>query len=286
MPSPVLNPDLAQAELSARQITGRCIGCGDPDCVGCRNPLAPMAKEWRRPLNDSDREHLRAEATRRRRRLGIRIVELAAHVGVTHQAISWWERDRLSVISDERVRQILEFLDEAEQSLGGVDLPSPAALRTRMLDVLDRYRIARKDLAARAGVSPGCIQSIAEAPQVRHYREVMAIVSVLNEISSQPPPPPKPSHGTPSTYASGCRCSVCRDAHRRRMKQWKNSAAEIASSDPSRVPHGLAGYSNWRCRCPVCKAAGSAANRRQRLRRKGRATESELPDPKEETSNG
>ncbi|HEY9375003.1 helix-turn-helix domain-containing protein [Streptomyces sp.] len=283
MASPGLSPQLAEVESRTRLLTGMCLGCGKRDCAGCWDPLSEQVRPakkvervWSLPLSEADRRSIRADVIRRRQRLGIPTRDLAQHAGVTRQAVSHWERDNLFAISDQRIIGIVEFLDEAECEVGEADLPSPEALRSRMLKVLDRYQIARKDLAARAGVSRGCIQSIAEAPNSRHYRETLAIVRALDEICSAPPPR-QPAHGTSTVYNRGCRCSACRAAQSRRMKEWKAKAAEVASADPSQVPHGETGYKNWRCRCPVCKAAGSEDNRRQRLRRKALA--STLPGP-------
>jgi transcriptional regulator with XRE-family HTH domain len=278
-----LNPQLARAESLARTLTGACLGCGKRDCDGCWAPLSETPRRaervervWSLPLGESERRSIRADVIRRRQRLGIALREVARNLKVTHQAVSHWERDDVFAISDDRIVSIVELLDETEHELGAVDLPSPESLRTRMLKVLDRYRIARKKFAARAGVTPGCITSIAEAPHTRHYRETLAIVRALDEICSEPPPPQKPLHGTPGNYNRGCRCQRCRDAHRDRLKDWKRAAAETATADPSKVPHGETGYKNWRCRCPVCKAAGSEDNRRQRLRRKAAAS---VPGP-------
>jgi hypothetical protein len=72
-------------------------------------------------------------------------------------------------------------------------------------------------------------------------------------------------HGTINGYQNHkCRCDVCRDAYRERMRRLKLERIDRASE----APHGTAsGYKNWNCRCAPCKKAGSEENRRTRLRR-------------------
>lgn len=62
-------------------------------------------------------------------------------------------------------------------------------------------------------------------------------------------------HGQPGTYNQGCRCKVCRDAHRKRCARTRASLDERRAASPSDVPHSLSGYINWGCRCDICKDA-------------------------------
>lgn len=59
----------------------------------------------------------------------------------------------------------------------------------------------------------------------------------------------KPSY---SHYQRGCRCDGCRAEHTRSCaKRRRVRAARRAEAD---FKHGRAAYSNWECRCGVCKA--------------------------------
>ncbi|MHB9004435.1 MAG: hypothetical protein ACYC6C_10295 [Coriobacteriia bacterium] len=76
-------------------------------------------------------------------------------------------------------------------------------------------------------------------------------------------------HGGAGTkYAhEGCRCDLCREAHRARI------ARRRAERDVSKYegPHGVPStYKNWRCRCEPCKAAWSVEMKRQFAARKAK----------------
>lgn len=63
-------------------------------------------------------------------------------------------------------------------------------------------------------------------------------------------------------------CESCRLAHSAEAEIARNRRA--ARTDE--IPHGLGGYDNWNCRCPVCSSAKSASNRviqQRRQRREG-----------------
>jgi hypothetical protein len=75
-------------------------------------------------------------------------------------------------------------------------------------------------------------------------------------------------HGTTACYQqSRCRCKPCKRAEYRRM--YKNKTARLGRTPPT---HGLSGYTNWDCRCDVCKAAGSVKNAADRKRRREAAS--------------
>lgn len=63
-------------------------------------------------------------------------------------------------------------------------------------------------------------------------------------------------------YREGCRCFTCRKAWSayhcdlRRKRQ-----AAFRSGKITDIKHGLSGYNNYGCRCPVCLAAGQERNR-------------------------
>ncbi|MER7361871.1 helix-turn-helix domain-containing protein [Nonomuraea wenchangensis] len=278
MASPGLSPELMEAEAAIRRLTGMCLRCGTRSCSGCWNPLAENPQRtdeprqtWSLPLTEADRRRIRTKVVRQRQRLGISIQEVAAHIEVSYQAVSRWERHYLYAIGDNRIVAVAELLDAAEREADEAGLPSPKRLRARMLRVLERYQMARSEFAVRAGVTPGCVARIAEAPVVRHYREVLAIVRALDEISVLPPPAPRRSHGTLAAYIRGCRCPECTTANREHHRASRTARSEVSKADPAKVPHGDSGYTNWNCRCEVCKAAGSELNRRKRLRRKASA---------------
>ncbi len=71
-------------------------------------------------------------------------------------------------------------------------------------------------------------------------------------------------HGRKETYRSmGCRCGECRAA---------NTAYKRSLMGQTPPHHGTAsGYHNYGCRCDDCCKAGSIANRKYYLRRKGQA---------------
>lgn len=81
------------------------------------------------------------------------------------------------------------------------------------------------------------------------------------------PPRAKPRHGTASMYNAGCRCVDCTQARRVTQEAWRVRAASLPRDQ---VPHGLNGYRNYRCLCPVCRAAGSRDNRAYRETRRSR----------------
>jgi hypothetical protein len=78
---------------------------------------------------------------------------------------------------------------------------------------------------------------------------------------------PPPVHGRSRYQRSGCRCEVCVAAY------YADTAAQKAkrAANQDRAPHGTAsGYTNWRCRCDPCKAAGARQNAETWRRRKER----------------
>jgi hypothetical protein len=72
-----------------------------------------------------------------------------------------------------------------------------------------------------------------------------------------------------AAYARGCDCDGCKEANREQQRQVK--ARRVAyfqehgtKRDGTPIPHGVSGYSNWDCRCEVCRPAWSAYLREHR----------------------
>ena len=79
-------------------------------------------------------------------------------------------------------------------------------------------------------------------------------------------------HGV-NGYARKCQCPVCRAANAARCRQQTADRVARAALDPSLIPHGRGGYTNWECRCPVCTKANTEAcvayRRARSAKRKG-----------------
>jgi hypothetical protein len=62
-------------------------------------------------------------------------------------------------------------------------------------------------------------------------------------------------HGTITGYtAYGCRDECCRAVKRAYQLAWTRRNRELGRQPPV---HGLGGYKNYGCRCPVCSDANS-----------------------------
>lgn len=73
---------------------------------------------------------------------------------------------------------------------------------------------------------------------------------------------PGPTHGLPGTYSAGCRCRLCREANRLAHVRFR---LKHRGKPPV---HGTeSAYTNYKCRCDLCRAAGSRHNRRTRENR-------------------
>lgn len=73
-----------------------------------------------------------------------------------------------------------------------------------------------------------------------------------------------PKHGTRYRYNRGCHCRRC-------TKAMRDSQRSLRDREPPN--HGRSGYTNYACRCDICRAAGSQANRENRERRLRRQEE-------------
>lgn len=75
-----------------------------------------------------------------------------------------------------------------------------------------------------------------------------------------------PRHGTRNLYNQGCRCVSCRTVHNTAMSQ--DRLRRGSQPIPENVPHGVVStYTNYLCRCPLCKEAKSERNASERRRR-------------------
>lgn len=81
-------------------------------------------------------------------------------------------------------------------------------------------------------------------------------------------PPVDHGHGDHRTYAKGCRCDDCREAHR----AWSAERRAAWKQDPSaadRAGHGNPStYKNLGCRCSRCSKANTAVVNAWRARRR------------------
>jgi hypothetical protein len=60
-------------------------------------------------------------------------------------------------------------------------------------------------------------------------------------------------HGTLQGYRRhNCRCDDCRRAHKRHNQ--KRRERRFATRDTADFMHNASGYTNWGCRCALCKA--------------------------------
>lgn len=56
-------------------------------------------------------------------------------------------------------------------------------------------------------------------------------------------------------YRRGCRCAGCRAANTAKCRAGRER--RVARADTSDFEHGVSGYKNWKCRCPVCTTANT-----------------------------
>jgi hypothetical protein len=74
----------------------------------------------------------------------------------------------------------------------------------------------------------------------------------------------EPWHGTYRGFQYyRCRCEKCVQAYRNRCRE-----LQVQRSTREPPKHGLSGYVNYSCRCPICRAAQSEKNRERRNRQR------------------
>ena len=72
------------------------------------------------------------------------------------------------------------------------------------------------------------------------------------------------THGTCSAYTNGCRCDQCRRANATYQDSWRRKQRAIPA-----WAHGREStYTNYACRCNLCKAANSEARQARYQRKK------------------
>lgn len=117
-------------------------------------------------------------------------------------------------------------------------------------ETVERIRAMALDGASDASIGRAVGMSGAAVQAVRTRRGIEAGLKLK-----------KSEHGTPSMYNRGCRCEPCKTRQRQRAKEQQAKRLAKVQAGEASFAHGLSGYTNWNCRCAVCKAAGSDANR-------------------------
>lgn len=70
-------------------------------------------------------------------------------------------------------------------------------------------------------------------------------------------PPIRRECPSAASYARGCHCDGCTLANREAQREIKARRVERFQQGLVKIVHGVSGYANWECRCPVCKSAWS-----------------------------
>lgn len=152
---------------------------------------------------------------------------------------------------------------------------------TRMSDLAGRHAddwLTTADVMALTGRARTQVQDwfrSGEVPAVRQGKRWLVERSVLEEwlrtcawaaaVEEADRRDCKGEHSE-SAYARGSRDEGCRRAHAEHCAEGKRKrAARVGSAS---FTHGEAGYSNWCCRCEVCRTAWSEKIRRDSARRR------------------
>jgi len=67
-----------------------------------------------------------------------------------------------------------------------------------------------------------------------------------------------------ASYVRGCRCQGCIDENRKTQREIKDRRVARYKQGQTKIKHGVSGYSNWECRCGVCRSAWSSYLRGRR----------------------
>lgn len=76
-----------------------------------------------------------------------------------------------------------------------------------------------------------------------------------------------------AAYSHGCRCDGCKLANREAQRATKQRRVERYRNGRRDIKHGVSGYSNWDCRCEVCRTAWSKYLKDRRIASRRRALE-------------
>ena len=60
-----------------------------------------------------------------------------------------------------------------------------------------------------------------------------------------------------ASYARGCRCEGCVVANREAQREIKDRRISRFRQGGVQINHGVSGYSNWDCRCELCRSSWS-----------------------------
>lgn len=68
-------------------------------------------------------------------------------------------------------------------------------------------------------------------------------------------------HGYSAYVKKRCQClDICRPEYLARIKLYRDRRHQKTKNNPSAVPHGLGGYTNYGCRCTACVQAHTDHN--------------------------
>lgn len=112
-----------------------------------------------------------------------------------------------------------------------------------------------------------------DAGECRALLAMLGLLPAKQKRKRMGRPPVDHGHGDHRTYIKGCRCSDCREAHRKRQAaQRADRAQDPARAD--RAGHGKTStYKNYGCRCRPCSKANSADVTAYRARRRKKAAQ-------------
>lgn len=150
------------------------------------------------------------------------------------------------------------------------------------MDIADEvaYADTGRPLAARAIKHPSHAKVLlVVASHSQDAADLRQMLDMLGLAPSRPKrrrgrPPIDHGHGDYRTYAKGCRCEGCREAHRVKCAEAREARAKNPDA-ADRAGHGKGStYKNYGCRCRACSKANTedvSAYRTRRRQRKAMA---------------